>query len=154
MLSDGQLIPAGCIIEVPSYDYMHDPGVIENPDEFDAFRWYRQRQAQEHKRTNKVSTAATQQLVSISPISLHFGYGRHACPGRFFAANEMKMIVGRALLDYDIKLPDGEKERYKNLEFAGAVSLCLITLSYSLNMLRVCIFSANCIKYSLTCMFE
>ncbi|PSR87239.1 ent-kaurene oxidase [Coniella lustricola] len=120
VLSNGQVIPAGCIIEVPSYNHMHDPEVIENPEQFDALRWYRRREAQELEGSHKGSAAATNQLVSVSSVALNFGYGRHACPGRFFAANEIKMIVGRAVLDYDFKLPDGETQRYKNFELAGA----------------------------------
>lgn len=44
-----------------------------------------------------------------------FGYGRHACPGRFFAANEIKLILSRILLEYDIRMPDGLTERYSNM---------------------------------------
>jgi cytochrome P450 len=29
--------------------------------------------------------------------------GRHACPGRFFAGNELKMMLVHVLLTYDIK---------------------------------------------------
>lgn len=47
---------------------------------------------------------------------MHFGYGRHACPGRFFAANEIKLILARILVDYDIRMPDGLTERYANLK--------------------------------------
>jgi hypothetical protein len=35
---------------------------------------------------------------------------------RFFAANEIKLILARLLLDYDIKMPDGQEGRYPNLE--------------------------------------
>ena len=45
-----------------------------------------------------------------------FGYGRHACPGRFFAANEIKLIFSRILLEYDLRMPDGITERYPNIE--------------------------------------
>jgi len=43
-----------------------------------------------------------------------FGYGRHACPGRFFAANEIKLILARLLLDYDMSMPEGLVGRYAN----------------------------------------
>lgn len=46
---------------------------------------------------------------------MHFGYGRHACPGRFFAANEIKLMLVRLLMDYDIKMPDGVDGRYANI---------------------------------------
>lgn len=60
--------------------------------------------------------AAHNQFVSISPNSLGFGYGRHACPGRFFAANEIKMIVARAILTWDVRNAGGEMARYPNWE--------------------------------------
>ena len=30
-----------------------------------------------------------------------FGYGEHACPGRFFASNEIKIALAHLLLKYD-----------------------------------------------------
>lgn len=53
--------------------------------------------------------------MTVTKDFLHFGYGRHACPGRFFAANEIKLILARILLDYDIRMPDGQTERYANI---------------------------------------
>jgi len=51
-----------------------------------------------------------------------FGYGRHACPGRFFAANELKVIIVKILERFEIKYPDGVKERYQNTSFEQSVS--------------------------------
>lgn len=39
---------------------------------------------------------------------MNFGAGKHACPGRFFAGNEIKMVLAYFLLNYDMKLKDGE----------------------------------------------
>lgn len=64
---------------------------------------------------------ANSQFVSVGTSSLTFGYGRHACPGRFFAANEIKMVIATALQHYDMKLVDGETERYPNLTFGAQV---------------------------------
>ncbi|KAK8030950.1 ent-kaurene oxidase [Apiospora arundinis] len=44
-----------------------------------------------------------------------FGYGKHACPGRFFAANEIKLILAHILLQYDLRMPDGATERYQRV---------------------------------------
>ncbi|KUI56015.1 Ent-kaurene oxidase [Cytospora mali] len=116
-LSNGQVIPAGCIIEVPAYGLSMDDQFNENPEEFDAFRSYRAREQEGLAGASKAGAAAANQFVTVSPSNLTFGYGRHACPGRFFAANEIKMIVSRALLDYDITMVDGARERYANLQF-------------------------------------
>ncbi|KAI7784792.1 cytochrome p450 [Diaporthe eres] len=36
-----------------------------------------------------------------------FGHGAHACPGRFFAANEVKIALAHLLMKYDWRLPEG-----------------------------------------------
>lgn len=59
----------------------------------------------------------------MSNSSLTWGYGRHACPGRFLANNELKMILAHALINYDWKLPDGVTERYPDRIYSSAVSL-------------------------------
>jgi cytochrome P450 len=37
-----------------------------------------------------------------------FGHGEHACPGRFFASNEMKIALCVLLLKYDLRFVPGE----------------------------------------------
>jgi cytochrome P450 len=63
------------------------------------------------------------QFVSVDNDSLTFGMGPHACPGRFFASNEIKVVVTELLKRYDIALGpeghgDGENgfKRPKSLE--------------------------------------
>ncbi|KAI8947933.1 cytochrome P450 [Xylaria longipes] len=48
------------------------------------------------------------QFTSIGDTNQNFGLGKHACPGRFFAAQEIKLILSHLLLHYEIKLRDGE----------------------------------------------
>lgn len=117
ILSNGQTIPAGVIIEVPAHAISRDPDMFPDPEKFDAFRFYNLRQkAREDGVT--VDGGVQNQFVSVSQRSLTFGYGRHACPGRFFAANEIKMILANTLLEYDIKCMDDTDGRYPNKEFA------------------------------------
>lgn len=61
------------------------------------------------------------QLVCVSPSSFNFGLGEHACPGRFFAATELKILVALILLKYDVKLPEGQG-RPENLDYGGQVA--------------------------------
>ena len=42
-------------------------------------------------------------MVTPTLDYLSFGHGRHACPGRFFAVNELKIAMAHLLLTYDIK---------------------------------------------------
>ncbi|KAL8367125.1 hypothetical protein RB595_008885 [Gaeumannomyces hyphopodioides] len=127
-LSNGQLIPAGVTLEVAAYPQSRDPEPYPEPERWDGLRFYRLREAGEDfnaksagRQGSAVEANAHNQFVSVSHRSLVFGYGRHACPGRFFAANEIKMIVARCLLEYDIKLPEGVTQRFPNFEFAGAI---------------------------------
>lgn len=49
--------------------------------------------------------------------SMAFGYGRHACPGRFFASAEIKAIMVYLPMNYDFKFPDDRTERPPSLIF-------------------------------------
>ncbi len=55
------------------------------------------------------------QFVSVTKENMSFGFGRHACPGRFFAANEIKLILSRIRLHYDMKLPENAGEDKRGL---------------------------------------
>ncbi|CAG7563257.1 unnamed protein product [Fusarium equiseti] len=112
-LSNGQVIPAGLMIAAVAVN--SDPFIFPRADEFDPLRFYRLRT--QAKDEGSVEKAANNQFVSVNQSSLTFGYGRHACPGRFFAANEIKMILAHALLRYDVKLVGSETKRYPNMEF-------------------------------------
>jgi hypothetical protein len=50
------------------------------------------------------------QFTSIGDTSQDFGLGRHACPGRFFASQEIKLILAYLLLNYEIKFPPAERK--------------------------------------------
>ena len=119
-LSSGQVIPAGVVIEVPSHAVSFDDDIFPDADQFDPLRFYKLRQRARAEGTPE--GAAQNQFVSVSQNSLTFGYGRHACPGRFFAANEIKMIVANVLLAYDMKCVEGTSGRYPNREFGNQVS--------------------------------
>lgn len=60
------------------------------------------------------------QFVTTSPESLSFGHGNHACPGRFFASNEMKVVLIELLRNWEFRLQGdverkgGEDKRPKN----------------------------------------
>ncbi|KAI2603775.1 ent-kaurene oxidase [Hypoxylon sp. NC1633] len=46
----------------------------------------------------KTKTSAT-----VDDTFLSFGFGKHACPGRFFALNELKIFVAHMVLHYDFE---------------------------------------------------
>ncbi|PSK38491.1 Ent-kaurene oxidase [Elsinoe australis] len=105
------IYPRGLDIEAPTYSIYHDDELFPDPETFDGVRAYKLRQA---STSNDVQARNT--FVNVSDQNLGFGYGRHACPGRFFANNEIKMILAKLLLQYDIKMPNGLTTRWPNIE--------------------------------------
>ncbi|KAK2025270.1 cytochrome P450 [Colletotrichum zoysiae] len=116
-LSNGQVIPAGAFIEVPSVGVYKDEEFFLDADKFDPLRFYKLRENKREEKTGskQAEVVANSQFVSVSQSSLEFGYGRHACPGRFFAVNEIKMIMATLLATYDLKNVGGSKGRYPNI---------------------------------------
>lgn len=44
------------------------------------------------------------QSITTGSENLSFGHGQHACPGRFFASNEIKVLLVEMLKRYDLAL--------------------------------------------------
>jgi cytochrome P450 len=97
-LSDGLFLPQGTRICTPSTSHLQN--TIAEPDSFDGFRYYRKR--------DEIGYATRDQYAATDKEHIHFGHGRYACPGRFVAFNEIKMFVGKMLLKYDFKFPEGQ----------------------------------------------
>ncbi|KAI9728529.1 MAG: hypothetical protein M1834_007667 [Cirrosporium novae-zelandiae] len=102
-LSDGTFISAGTRLGVAANTINKDPSVYgPNADKFDGFRFYDMRKKEENEEGGDTKSLFT----STSPTtSLTFGYGKHACPGRFFAANEIKILLVVFLRDYEVRMP-------------------------------------------------
>lgn len=111
-------------IEVPAGGMNNDPEIFPDPEVFDPLRFYKLREAKElaTSGTKAAEVVMQAQFVSVGTTHLTFGYGKHACPGRFFAVNEIKMIMANIICNYEIKLPEGVTERYENLAFGASVS--------------------------------
>ncbi|KAL9094392.1 MAG: hypothetical protein Q9165_003242 [Trypethelium subeluteriae] len=95
---DGRKIPEGTHIKIVT-DANFDANVYPVPETFDPYRFLKLRE-QPGQENNW-------QFVTLSPESLGFGYGVHACPGRFFASNEVKIALCWMLLKYDWRLEEG-----------------------------------------------
>lgn len=101
-LSDGTHLPAGTKLLTPLAGISHDGRFYPDPERFDALRFYRLRQ-------ESADDANRHQFAGIGDsVNMHFGAGKHACPGRFFAGNAIKMMLAYFLLHYDLRLKDGE----------------------------------------------
>ncbi|KAH9066645.1 cytochrome P450 [Lactarius vividus] len=100
--SNGVTVPAGTLVAVPSAAAHMDREIYPDPEEFDGFRFARLRE-------RDGVTVAGQLATSTSAEYLTFGYGRHACPGRFFAVNEVKALLAHVVVTYDIKFEEGKQ---------------------------------------------
>ncbi|KAH9000278.1 cytochrome P450 [Lactarius akahatsu] len=100
--SNGVTVPAGTLVAVPSAAVHMDGEIYPNPEEFDGFRFAKLRER------DGVAVAG-HQATSTSAEFLTFGHGRHACPGRFFAANEVKALLAHVIVTYDIKFEEGRQ---------------------------------------------
>jgi hypothetical protein len=85
--------------------------------------------------TQAAGVVANSQFVGVGSTSLTFGYGRHACPGRFFAANEIKMIMAEILLRYEIVNPPGVEGRYKDMVNGASVSCAYMLIWWKIGVL-------------------
>jgi cytochrome P450 len=92
---DGLKIPAGTTIAFPSYHHGFDPAITPDPTVFDALRHVKKRQ--EQGKTYRFHFA------SAGDDILSWGAGRHACPGRFFAQDTLKLMFIHLLTNYEFK---------------------------------------------------
>ncbi|KAF5363979.1 hypothetical protein D9756_000020 [Leucocoprinus leucothites] len=104
--SDGTFIPQGTNLAVTGRAINQDEQYYTDPHEFQGFRFV-------DKDPSKW------QMTALNSEFMTYGIGRHACPGRFFAVTEVKTVVARILMEYDITLSDGQKERPKDLWQTG-----------------------------------
>ncbi|KAL1853611.1 hypothetical protein Daus18300_011734 [Diaporthe australafricana] len=112
-LKDGTCLPAGTHFAMPAAAMAHDQSLVpgidgeKDADVFDPFRFERLRNdASRPENVNRFQFATT------DSSTLHFGHGKYACPGRFFASNEIKVILCHLLLRYDFKFPEERNQAH------------------------------------------
>ncbi|KAK3626315.1 hypothetical protein LTR56_019893 [Elasticomyces elasticus] len=115
-LPDGTYLPPGTTIATSAYPIQHDEDIYEDAYTYDAFRFCsvdresnKSDLKSEDSKTPHWECAHLNQrsprnisLVTTGDAYLSFGHGRHACPGRFFAAHMMKIMLAHIILEYDI----------------------------------------------------
>ena len=104
-LSDGTHLRAGTRIAVPSYSMSNDAAHVPGADDPAVFNPFRYSQLREDPARPENSQKFL--LAMTDQSNMAWGFGKYACPGRFYAANEMKMILAHMLLLYDFKMPEG-----------------------------------------------
>lgn len=100
--ADGMHLPAGTSILCPQVGISLDERFHSYADVFDPMRFYRMREeAQDQQEGNRW------QFTSPSDFNMHFGIGRHTCPGRFLASTNIKLVLAYFLLNYDVRFRPG-----------------------------------------------
>ncbi|KAH9219807.1 cytochrome P450 [Leptodontidium sp. 2 PMI_412] len=122
-LSTGHILPKGTRFgfaawaihqssTTPSFNPAQNPS-SKPVSEFDGLRYYNLRKIPGNENKH--------QFVTTSPDSLNFGHGNHACPGRFFASNEIKVVLIELLKSWefrfkgDLEAKGGVERRPKNV---------------------------------------
>ncbi|KJA23965.1 hypothetical protein HYPSUDRAFT_39491 [Hypholoma sublateritium FD-334 SS-4] len=93
--SDGTFVPRGTTVGVAIEAAHMNSAVYEDPETFDPFRFVKMKERDTSKKFD---------IVSTSCDSLVFGHGIHACPGRYFAASELKLMLAHLVVNYDVRL--------------------------------------------------
>ncbi|EME87125.1 uncharacterized protein MYCFIDRAFT_187055 [Pseudocercospora fijiensis CIRAD86] len=90
-LEDDVTIPQDTSVIVSAHA-MRDSTLYENPDDFDGYRF-----------VNPAKNHESRHFTSVSVGHMGFGFGKHACPGRFFVNLQTKIFIAHMLLKYDWK---------------------------------------------------
>ncbi|CAG8921681.1 unnamed protein product [Penicillium salamii] len=106
VLSDGTVLPKGANVAVSTRP-LEDDDVYPNAATYDGYRFLKKRQEPGNEHKHQFVTTTTEHFV--------FGHGVHACPGRFFAAMETKILLLHLVMKYDFKLQsEGRPKNFEN----------------------------------------
>ncbi|KAI0143666.1 cytochrome P450 [Xylariaceae sp. FL1272] len=87
-------------IGVPSRAIHRDPDLYPSPCEYDAFRFSRPFETQA---AGHITGPSRELLSTVTDSFLALGYGKHACPGRWFAAQYLKQALTEVISNYDVE---------------------------------------------------
>lgn len=102
-LGNGIVIPQGVRFGFPTQNIHLDPGNYSNPTIFDPFRFVRPFENMDEK-TVRERSSERELIVTPTQSFLALGYGRHACPGRWYVALVMKQAFAYIIMNYDVEL--------------------------------------------------
>ncbi|KAJ3557278.1 hypothetical protein NP233_g11786 [Leucocoprinus birnbaumii] len=114
-MTDGTVIPSGTYLGIATAAMNLDETLFPDAMTFKGFRFAEMRQGDGDLDSIK------HQLVGLEMDQIIFGHGRHACPGRFLAINEIKTMFAHILMNYDVQLENGSKVRPPNMTAEASI---------------------------------
>nr|XP_043636783.1 cytochrome P450 Tp4149-like [Erigeron canadensis] len=105
----GYDIPAGTQTVVNAWAIGRDPNLWDEPEEFRPERFL----------NNSID------YKGLHYELLPFGSGRRGCPGIQFAAVMYELALANVIYKFDLKLPNGSKDYYKDLDMSETNSITL-----------------------------
>ena len=105
-VNHGNIIPEGTRIGFPLQAIHHDASLYPDPFRFNPFRFSGMLDASHPGDQPSVvaqHTPSQEKCVNVNERFLTWGFGRHACPGRFFASQMMSLALAYIVQNYDIQ---------------------------------------------------
>lgn len=98
-------VPQGSVVGLPIWEVHQDPDHYgADAAAYDPFRYSRAVEAAAAaSEAQGLHARRTHGATTPSPEFLHFGLGRHACPGRIIAVQLLKMDIAYLLLNYEVQ---------------------------------------------------
>jgi len=88
---NGHFIPEGCVVVTPQHVIQRSPKAFAKPDEFIPERW----------------TTQTEMILNKDAF-FPFSLGRYGCIGKQLAYNELRNVISRLVLEFDVAFAKGE----------------------------------------------
>lgn len=109
VLSDGTTIHKGDWTLSPQEAMSHDARIYPDPATFDGTRFLKPDAAKFTTLDGKKDDQTS--FVAATDTWHFFGNGKIMCPGRFYSAVVMKLVLSHVLRNYDVELVDRSKGR-------------------------------------------
>ncbi|KAK5074330.1 hypothetical protein LTR51_004917 [Lithohypha guttulata] len=100
-------LPEGATVGIAAQAIHHDPEIYPEPNEYRPFPFAELRAEATAKLeggTAGILKAANLAFPSVSPTFQAFGFGKHACLGRFFAASMLKLLLAYIVQHYEFQM--------------------------------------------------
>ncbi|KAK8021975.1 Cytochrome P450 monooxygenase paxP [Apiospora rasikravindrae] len=103
--NNGDHVPYGTHLSLPVLGRHLDETLYPNATQYDAFRFSREREENGafYPVSEKTKSTRVKAAVNASPNHLSWGIGKSQCPGRFFAVDELKLIMAHVLIYYEVE---------------------------------------------------